>query len=110
MPDTITPASYSVGQQIRCTITTSPRSKGAESTLVRLMRLDPASKRAMTRAHRERMQNLLVRSRGGRPWCVREHAAKIVRAETGETWTMPFLPKFAPDLNSVAEYLKIEKA
>ena len=110
MADTINPASYAAGQQIRCTITSSPRSKGAEYTLVRLMRLDPASKRAMTRSHRERMQNLVVRSRGGRPWCVREQASKIVRAETGESWTMAFLPKFAPDLNSVAEYLKIEKA
>lgn len=111
MADTkITPTSYSAGQHIKCTVTGMPSSKGAEYTIARLMRLDPDNYRALSRSHQERSQNLIYRSRGGRPWAKRVIAAKIVRPERGESWTMPFFPQMAGELNAVARFVKIEKA
>lgn len=107
---TFTPTSFPAGQQITCTVIAAPRSKGAEDTIARLMRQDPGAKRALTKSQQERDQTLVVRNRGGRPWCKRVLASKIVRPERGESWTMPFVPHLAADMNSVAKYLKVEKA
>ncbi|MGP1310131.1 MAG: hypothetical protein ACTS27_08040 [Phycisphaerales bacterium] len=111
MADTqITATSYSAGQPIKCTVTGVPSSKGAEYTIARLMRLDPDNARALKASYQERSQNLIYRNRGGRPWAKRVIASKVVRPERGESWTMPFFPQMADDLNAVARFVKVEKA
>jgi hypothetical protein len=37
-------------------------------------------------------------------------ASKVVRPERGESWTMPFFPQIAADLNFVSGCVKVEKA
>lgn len=111
MADTqYTPTSFSAGQQIKCTVVSMPPSKGAEYTIARLMRLDPENNRALKHSQKERDQNLIYRNRGGRPWAKRVIASKVVRPERGESWTMPFFPQMAGELNAVASCVKIEKA
>ena len=111
MADTkFTPTSFSAGQHIKCTVTSMPPSKGAEYTIARLMRMDPDNTRALKHSQKERDQTLIVRNRGGRPWAKRVLASKVVRPERGESWTMPFFPQIAADLNAVANCVKVEKA
>ncbi|MBK7403790.1 MAG: hypothetical protein IPJ41_03935 [Phycisphaerales bacterium] len=101
---------YMPGEQLRCTITSVPRAQAKNDTIARLMRRDPAAVRALRRAQRMRRQRMHSYIRGGREWFDREHPAKVVRVETGETWQMVFTPDILPDLKSVSSYLKIEKA
>ncbi len=95
------------GQTVRLTVTRSPGTVDDEQTVLRLMRTDADIKRALKKGSRERMQNLLVRSRGGRPWEVREKSAKIARAERGVTFTMKYTPVMANDLRRVADLLAV---
>lgn len=103
MIDTLKP-----GQMIQCTVVKAPRTEDRLQTIMRLMRKDPATKRALRKAHRSRMQNLLVYSRGNRDWTSRKRVGKIVRVAAGETWTMPYTPDLAPDFKSVEQYLEIK--
>lgn len=103
MLDRLTP-----GQNIRCTITKDPRTDDRRQTIARLMRLDPEVKRGLRKAHRRRMQNLVIYNRGNRDWVKRERPGKLVHPEKGESWTMCFTPELAPDLRSVEAFLKVE--
>lgn len=98
------------GQQIRVTITAEPRRERDIDTLQRLMRMDPEAKRLLKKAQRFRMQTLVVRSRGKRPWEVRRPSAKLVRAEKGASWIMPYFPHIAPELNAVGRFLEVKPA
>lgn len=95
------------GQTVKITVAKAPRTVDDTQTVLRLMRLDPDIKRALKKGSRIRMQNLLVRNRGGRPWEVREKSALIARAEKGETWSLTFFPQIAPDLQKVAKFLSV---
>ncbi|MBL0927056.1 MAG: hypothetical protein IBJ11_05300 [Phycisphaerales bacterium] len=106
----MTTANLRPGQKLKLTVTSAPRSFGATSTIERLMRQDPDIRRRLKGAQEHRMKNLYVRSRGMRPWEVRRPASKYVSATPGNSWTMTFFPHIAPDVASVAEYLKIENA
>jgi hypothetical protein len=111
MADTaFTATSFSAGQNLKCTVVSMPPSKGAEYTIARLMRLDPDNARSLKHSHKQRDQNLIYRNRGGRPWAKRVPSSKIVRPERGESWTMPFFPQMAGELNAVSGCVKIEKA
>jgi hypothetical protein len=102
--------SFKPGQTIKCTVTSKPKSDNRAQTIERLMRLDPASRRSLKKAHRVRQQRLNVYNRGNRDWTSREICARIVRCEVGNTWTMRFDHNIATDLAAVATYLKIEAA
>lgn len=99
---------YKAGQTLHCTIIKQARTETDEQTIQRLMRQDAGIKRALSKGSEDRMANLHVRSRGGRPWEVRAKSAKIARPEKGATWTMKFFPQIGPDLRRVAEYLTIK--
>lgn len=101
---------FKPGQTIRCTILRDINNDDARSTVMRLMRQDPHAKRALKRAQEYRMRTLIVRSRGKRPWEVRQHSAKFVNPNTGSSWTMTYVPHLVNDMASVASYLKIEAA
>lgn len=101
---------YRAGDQIRCTVTSVPRAQAQTITIARLMRRDPIAVRALRRAQRLRRQRMHTYIRGGRLWYDREHPAKVVRVETGESWQMAFTHDILPDLRSVGSFLKIEKA
>ena len=108
MPDTID--NLSAGDRVTCTIAKAPNNAAATKTIERLMRLDPDNKKALDHAQhvRDRRKNVYVR--GNRWWTSREKAARVVRCETGASWTLPFTFQIKPDLASVAQYLTIQKA
>jgi hypothetical protein len=98
------------GQNLVCTVERVPNNKGAIDTITRLMRRDPDIKRGLARAQSIRRQRMHSYIRGNRLWYSREKAARVARCEQGAQWTMPFTFDISPDLNSVAQYLKLEKA
>lgn len=100
----------SAGETVTCTIERVPNNKGAIDTITRLMRRDPDIKRSLARAQHLRRKRMHSYIRGNRLWYSREKAARVARCEQGGTWTMPFTFDIRPDLASVAEYLKVEKA
>lgn len=101
---------FKPGDEIRCTVTKKPIRDDALSTVRRLMRFDPDIKRALKKVQEHRMRTLHVRSRGKRPWEVRRKASKLANPEQGVSWTMPYFPQVRPDFESVADYVKVEKA
>lgn len=105
MIDTLT-----AGQTVTCTVERVPNNKGARDTIVRLMRRDPDIKRGLARAQMLRRRRMNSYIRGNRMWHSREKPARIARCEQGASWTMPFTFDISPDLASVEQYLKVEKA
>jgi hypothetical protein len=98
------------GDTLRFTLTSVPRTESGRKTVARLMRLDAGNKRALKRAQHRRVTDLVVRSRGGRPWEVRRTVSKVVRVIPGAEWSVAYTPALAPDIRSVAKYLKIGRA
>lgn len=96
------------GQTLRCAVTKTPRREAERKTIARLMRQDPEIKGALKRAQERRMRNLVVRSRGKRPWEVRRPAARYAIVEPGATWTMRWIPQLQGDLASVSNFIEIE--
>jgi hypothetical protein len=96
------------GQNLVCTIEKLPRTDDQASTIARLMRKDPATKRALRRAQRMRRQRMIVYNRGNRDWYSREKSAKVVRINRGESWTMPYTLDLANDLAVVQPFISIK--
>jgi hypothetical protein len=99
---------YKAGQTLRLTITRAPTTVDAQQTVLRLMRQDPAIKKALRAGQELRMGRLIVRSRGGRPWEVREKSAKVARPTKGASWSMRYFPQIAGDLHNVARFVEIK--
>lgn len=101
---------FKAGQPVLCTVEKLPRTEDDESTIMRLMRRDPANRRALRRAQTVRRQRMNVYNRGNRDWVSREHPALVVRAIPGETWTMLFTMDAIVDLNAVERYISVKPA
>jgi hypothetical protein len=101
-------ASYKPGQHLVCTVTKVPLNENAQDTIARLMRLDPANKKALRRAQRMRRQRMVVYNRGNRDWYSREKTAKVVQVATGASFTLPFTLSLAGDLANVEKYLAVK--
>ncbi len=99
---------FKAGQSVSLTIDKVPASHGAQTTLERLMRLDPTAKKALRRAQRLRKQRELVYNRGNRDWTSREKPARVVRVEPGATFTLPFTVELGRELAAVGSYLKVQ--
>ena len=67
-------------------------------------------KRKLKSAQEHRVRTLVIKSRGKRPWEVRETSAKQIRAAKGATWTMRWFPHVTADFAAVEKYLKVEAA
>ncbi len=101
---------FNPGQTITCTVTDEPATDDARQTIQRLMRRDPASARALKRGQKARGQRMRIKTRGGRPWRVRERVGKVVHAREGNSWTMTYTPDLERDLASVERFLEIKPA
>ncbi|CAG0981900.1 hypothetical protein PHYC_01811 [Phycisphaerales bacterium] len=99
---------FKAGQDLICTVAKTPGSEDACLTIERLMRLDPANKKALRRAQRMRKQRELVYTRGNRDWVSREKPARVVHVTPGESWTLAFNHDVARDLSSVGEFLTVK--
>lgn len=98
------------GQTLKCTVVKEPRRQDARQTVTRLMQQDPDVRRKLKKAQEHRMRNLVVRSRGKRPWEVRRKASRHAIPRQGATWTMTYVPHVRPDFESVADFVKVETA
>ncbi len=97
------------GATLRCTVERVPVREDHRQTIARLMRQDPAVQRALRRAQRRRSKDLVVRTRGGRPWANRKRAARVAQVVEGASWSMPALPALAKDAASVARFVRVEQ-
>lgn len=103
---TINATSFKPGETITCTVMAEPRAEGAKKTIARLMRRDPSNTKSLRRAQHLRGRRLNRYIRGNRWWVAREKAARVVMVRAGETWSMPFTPELAADLNSVSRFIE----
>lgn len=101
---------FKPGQKVRLTVLKTPRAENGVITIERLLRLDPVTKRGLRKAHQKRARTTIVFNRGNRDWIKRQTCAKIVQAAPGRTATIAYSHNLAPDLKSVAKYLKVEPA
>ncbi len=99
---------YKPGQTLVCTVSKAPISKGATTTIERLMRLDPANIKALRRAQRMRRQRMVVYNRGNRDWVSREKPARVVYVAPGKSWSMPYSLALENDLKRVAAFVSIK--
>ncbi|MDX2118092.1 MAG: hypothetical protein SFY96_07925 [Planctomycetota bacterium] len=98
------------GHKIDVTVTTLPRAKGDADTIERLMRLDPANKKALRTAARKRSQRVIIYNRGNRDWVKREKCARVVRLEKGANWSMTYTADLANEFAAVGSFLEIKSA
>jgi hypothetical protein len=101
-------SSYKPGQHLVCTVTKVPLAENTQDTIARLMRLDPANKKALRRAQRMRRQRMVVYNRGNRDWYSREKSAKVVHVLPGATFTLPFTLALVGDLANVSKYISVK--
>jgi hypothetical protein len=72
--------------------------------------MDPTVQRGLRRAQRRRRQDMVVYNRGNRDWYKRENCARIVKVQTGASWTLDYTPSLAADFKSVEQYLSVKPA
>ena len=98
------------GSTIRCTITAAPRTEAAADTLRRLMWMDKDIQKGLRKAQHRRRKDMVVYNRGNRDWYKREKCARIATVEPGATWSFTYSHHLAPDIASVKDLIKVEKA
>jgi len=99
---------FEPGQLITCTVQAEPKTVNANQTIQRLMRRDPKARLALRKGQHLRGLRMRIKTRGGRPWRVRERCGKVVHARQGNSWTMPYTPDIEHDLASVEQFLEIK--
>ena len=95
------------GQTLHFTVAKDLRPGDVYDTVQRLMRLDPANKKALKKAQGHRRRTLYVRSRGGRPFEVYTKASKVCVPVKGATFSFRFFPQIRRDIESVQGVLDI---
>ena len=98
----------SVGQTLHFTISKQLRPGDTYDTVQRLMRLDPANKKALKKAQNHRRRTLRVRTRGGRPFEMYVKASKVCVPVQGATFAFPYFPHVKRDIESVQHVLDIK--
>ncbi len=108
--ETIMIDTYAPGQNITCTITSIPKTEAGKKTVLRLMRRDADIRRSLRHAQNHRRRTMHSYIRGGTTWFNRKPVGTIARVELGNSWTMPFTPDLANDLQSVSANIEIKSA
>ncbi len=103
--------SIKAGQHVECTLKRDLNPDTANfKTVQRLMRLDPDNRKALRKAQEHRARTLVVRSRGKRPWPVRQRAAKVAVPREGATWKLVYVPQLHDDMKAVANVVDYKTA
>jgi len=106
MADVIAPL-----KTVTFTITRVPPRSAQRKTIERLMKMQPDIQHGLKlRARKRRQHDNVVDIRAGRKWIHRVTASKLARAEEGETFTLTLTSQIIPDVKSVQQFLKAEKA
>jgi hypothetical protein len=98
-------------QTVTYTITTMPRREAERKTILRLMQMQPDTRRTLKKLSRQR------RTKDNRPyiragvlWVDRAKATRPVRVEAGASFTLELTPQILLDLRSVEKYLQAKPA
>ncbi len=98
-------------QTVTFTITKVPKQLAQKKTLRRLMQLQPEIQKGLKALQkRRRLVDNRTYIRAGVWWTDRKRATKLVRVETGATFTLNVRPQIMPDLRSVEAFLDAKPA
>jgi len=100
-------SSLIAGTTVTISVIKVPAVAKHRKTIERLMRLQPAVQRTLTRVARKRGRDNPENQRGGRMWISRIPATRCVGAELGATFTLRVTPKIIPDVMAVSRFIKI---
>ncbi|MSR44147.1 MAG: hypothetical protein EXS15_02155 [Phycisphaerales bacterium] len=95
------------GKTVTISVTSVPKEPRHRKTIERLMRLQPAVQRTLTRVARKRGRDNPLNQRGGRMWVSRIPATRCVGAELGAKFTLRVTPQIMPDVMAVSRFLEI---
>ncbi len=95
------------GTTVTISVKKVPLEPRHRKTIERLMRLQPAVQRTLTRVARRRGRDNPLNQRGGRMWVSRIPATRCVGAELGAKFTLRVTPKIIPDVLAVQRFLEI---
>jgi len=106
MADVIAPSNT-----VTFTITKAPTRTAEIKTLHRLIRMQRSMQDGLRRlSKRRRQKDNWSEPRAGRTWMNRVPMTRLSKVEAGETFTLRITPQILPDIKSVEQYLKAEKA
>ncbi len=95
------------GKTVTISVKKVPLEARHRKTIERLMRLQPAIQRTLTRVARRRGRENPVNQRGGRMWISHIPATRCVAAEKGAQFSLRVTPKIIPDVLAVQRFIEI---
>ncbi|MSR28172.1 MAG: hypothetical protein EXS03_01170 [Phycisphaerales bacterium] len=95
------------GTTVTISVIKVPAQPRHRKTIERLMRLQPAIQRTLSRVARVRGRTNPVNQRGGRMWISRMAATRCVRAEKGAKFTLRVTPQIIPDVKAIMRFVEI---
>ncbi len=95
------------GKTVTISVKKVPVEARHRKTIERLMRLQPAVQRTLTRIARKRGRDNPLNQRGGRMWISRIPATRCVGAELGAKFTLRVTPKIIPDVMAIQRFVEI---
>ncbi len=95
------------GTTVTISVIKVPREPRHRKTIERLMRLQPAIQRTLTRVARVRGRTNPVNQRGGRMWISRIAATRCVSASKGAKFSLRITPQIIPDVKAISRFVEI---
>jgi len=95
------------GKTVTISVLKMPAAPRHRKTIERLMRLQPAVQRTLTRVAKRRGRENPRNQRGGRMWTSRIPATRCVSASLGATFPLKVTAKIIPDIQAVSRFIKI---
>ena len=95
------------GKTVTISVLKVPAAPRHRKTIERLMRLQPAVQRTLTRVAKRRGRENPRNQRGGRMWTSRIPATRCVSASLGATFPLKVTAKIIPDIQAVSRFIKI---
>lgn len=95
------------GTTVTISVKKVPQEPRHRKTIERLMRLQPAIQRTLTRVARQRGRDNPLNQRGGRMWTSRIPATRCVEAALGAKFKLRVTPQIIPDVKAIARFVEI---
>lgn len=93
-------------KSVTFTIDSVPATVKGKKTILRLMRMQPAIQRGLTRIAKRRSKfDNEWHQRGGRQWANRATPPKLAVVKAGESFTLRLTPQILADIRNVERYL-----
>ncbi len=95
------------GTTVTISVTKVPAQPKHRKTIERLMRMQPAIQRTLTRVAKARTRATPWNQRGGRMWASRLAATRCVGAALGAKFTLKVTPQIIPDVKAIQRFVEI---